>query len=456
MDSLTPDQARALWEAGGFLVITDLPEASEFGIDGTFHIVRRFSGIKFVPPGLHLITWSSTSSPSSSSSPADSISMAGPSNVPIRHALLRHFKPKQRVVLRFDKSTESVSEHDVHADGQSGSVISDDHLRTLDKEMAPYPFTGLEGWKSLTGYITPDILESVIGENGLVDGMTSVEGEEDDSDSKEMQNEMSTLSSSSNQTLRQAQGRGRGQDSAGAGAGKKMRFVRFGLKRSWRDGAIGEEVTRFSRDKSWLLGDVVANQLGGDLDKLLGQLQLSFILLLHLSSYSALLVYKRLLTLICQSPSFISDPSSYLSTSSSVIPSSSSSAKSQSQSQSQSPVKRVKKMYTALLGVLDKQIEAIPNGSFDTELPELDAFFQDQIESLRSNISAAVGSSGSVGHEEWNEVEKDGIRSAWKELENSAKKWGWEIGSLDLSKGADEDSEDEEEEGEYAPVIVDL
>lgn len=35
MSGLTPDQARALWEAGGFLVFGDLPGGSEYGIDGT-------------------------------------------------------------------------------------------------------------------------------------------------------------------------------------------------------------------------------------------------------------------------------------------------------------------------------------------------------------------------------------------------------------------------------------
>jgi len=35
MDTLTPEQAQALWDAGGFLILSDLPEGSEFGIDGT-------------------------------------------------------------------------------------------------------------------------------------------------------------------------------------------------------------------------------------------------------------------------------------------------------------------------------------------------------------------------------------------------------------------------------------
>jgi hypothetical protein len=35
MDSLTPQQAQALFVAGGFLILTSLPSGSEFGIDGT-------------------------------------------------------------------------------------------------------------------------------------------------------------------------------------------------------------------------------------------------------------------------------------------------------------------------------------------------------------------------------------------------------------------------------------
>lgn len=33
--SLTPEQARALWDAGGFALIQGLPRGSEVGMDGT-------------------------------------------------------------------------------------------------------------------------------------------------------------------------------------------------------------------------------------------------------------------------------------------------------------------------------------------------------------------------------------------------------------------------------------
>lgn len=184
---------------------------------GRYHLVRRFSGFKFVPPGLHLITWSTGSQGSSS----------GPAAIPIRHGLIRILKPKQRMVLTYDSETESVHELE--------EIISDGSLRTLDKELAPYPFDGLEGWKTLTNYIDERVLDEVVP-GGRIDGMMSVIGEESEKGESELGGEVD-----------------RGADG--------LQFVQFRLKRSWQDGAVGEEVTRYARDKSWLLGDVVSNGL---------------------------------------------------------------------------------------------------------------------------------------------------------------------------------------------------
>jgi A1 cistron-splicing factor AAR2 len=43
----------------------------------------------------------------------------------------------------------------------------------------------------------------------------------------------------------------------------RLIFPTVDAKRSWRDGAVGEEVTKYSKDKSWLLGDVVKSEGGG-------------------------------------------------------------------------------------------------------------------------------------------------------------------------------------------------
>lgn len=138
------------------------------------------------------------------------------------------FKSRERVVLSYDHETETVPTVTRPTDGV---IISDDHLKTLDKELAPYPFDGLEKWKSLTRHISQDVLEDVLGESGRVDRMTQADGEDDEVDGRSVDGE------------------------------SRMKFPSFRLKRSWREGAVGEEVTRYARDKSWLMGNVLTDSL---------------------------------------------------------------------------------------------------------------------------------------------------------------------------------------------------
>lgn len=405
MDKLNAEQAQALWEAGGFLIITDLPEGSEFGIDGTFHTVRKFLGIKFLPPGLHFIAWSPPSS-----------STAGPSVIQIRQALVRNFSAKERYVIHYDNDTENVSLP------ENDTIMSDDHLKRLDNELAPYPFESFEAWKSLTSHVTPTISQSVIGTDGKVDGLMPVIDQEEDTLTRDMREKLEEIK----------------RRSKIFGFTKSLMFVRFNLKKSWRDGAIGEEVTVYSKDKSWLLGNVIDEQLDRNPTALLGHLQLSFILFLHLSSYSSLLTYKRILALLCQSSSFLVSPSTFLSP------------------PRLDPNAHVgegtKTLYKELLKTLRVEIEALPDGVFDTELPEMDVFYLDQLENLRRNLAFAIWGEVEEGTA-CTEPERQSFKSLWNALRDSAwKKWKWDIDEL----GHRVDEEDEDEEGEYAPVVVDM
>jgi A1 cistron-splicing factor AAR2 len=161
--------------------------------------------------------------------------------------LIRYFQPKERYLLRYDQASESVLIPP--PEDQEIMVITEDRLKTLDKELAPYPFNGLQKWKALTSEITQQVIQEVVGETGRLDGMTPVEGE----------------ASGSRDTKG---GTGKEEQELAAMFGlkdeRKLRFVEFDLKRSWRDGAVGEEVTKYSRDKSWLLGKVVGDLGGGE------------------------------------------------------------------------------------------------------------------------------------------------------------------------------------------------
>ena len=192
----------------------------------SFYVTRKFSGFKFLPPGLHLITWSPPASAAS-----------GPSTIPLRSALLRLTRRQERLILSYDKASEAI-----HSTDEEG-IISSDRLKSLDSELALYPLNDLDRWKGLTSHITPDILRQVLGEEGRTDGMMEVEGEEED--------------------LKLEAGAPDGVPSLSARPRKKLQFPKFDLRRSWRPGAVGEEITRYSRDKSWLMGHVLDELLGG-------------------------------------------------------------------------------------------------------------------------------------------------------------------------------------------------
>ncbi|WWC89213.1 uncharacterized protein L201_004131 [Kwoniella dendrophila CBS 6074] len=425
MNDLTQDQAQALWSAGGFLIFSGLPEGSEFGIDGTYNIIRKsFNGIKFLPPGIHFITWSINQTGTNTGTP------------PIKNGLIKYFEPKERFLIRYNPDLENI-------EFLKNEIITDDKLRSIDSELASYQFHNLEQWKSLISKITKDDLHNVI--NGdtnnnnerILDGLVTVIGEEEDSiEYKKFTDPSSNEEKDSNTN----------HDS--------LNFVRFNLKKSWKKGEmIGEEITKYSKDKSWLLGNVIQEQLGGDPIKLISQLQLSFILLLHLSSYSSLLVYKRILSLLCQSSTFLITPNQYLGQTS---------TSSKSALTITTISKKVQELYKSLTETLVIQIDSIPDGTFDTELPELDSFYLDQIESLRKNLILAI--KGTKDIQGWNEAVANDMRKSWKGLKIIASKWGWEINDLITSNSDnayngqedEEESEESEEEGEYAPVIVEL
>lgn len=152
----------------------------------------------------------------------------------------------------------------------------------------------------------------------------------------------------------------------------------------------------------------------------MGTLQLAFILVLNIWSYAALGAYRRLLTLLCRSASATASPESHGSD------------------------KAAREVSIQLVTTLSAQLDALPLTAFQSELPDLDVVYQDELEHLRRNLGHALGSPGW-----WSLAPK--LRAAWAGLEASAKRFGWTLGPL---PAGDEDSDEEDEEGEYAPVVV--
>lgn len=78
----------------------------------------------------------------------------------------------------------------------------------------------------------------------------------------------------------------------------------------------------------------------------------------------------------------------------------------------------------------------------------MDLFYLDELESLRLNLRAALG--------HWEAKEVDSVQKAWQALRTSTGRWKWDIGSLrpSIDQERADESDEEEEEGEYRPVVV--
>lgn len=96
-----------------------------------------------------------------------------------------------------------------------------------------------------------------------------------------------------------------------------------------------------------------------------------------------------------------------------------------------------------LIRTLAAQLRSLPQTAFDTELPSVDTFIKGEIEQLRQSISAALAEPGW-----WGLAQR--VAREWAALQRAATKFGWDIEAL----GSGDD--DEDEEGEYAPQVVDM
>ncbi|OJD22306.1 hypothetical protein ACJ73_06348 [Blastomyces percursus] len=242
---------------------------------------------------------------------------------------------------------------------------------------------------------------------------------------------------------------------------KELRFLPVDLKRTWRVGAVGRERTEAAQDRSWALGDLVwrfgkgEEGLGGvgrptagtepgagettiddDDDEgqeageaqILGELQFTFLMVLTLMNYSCLEQWKRLLGLILTC---------------------------------RAAVLRREKLFVQVLHLLRLQLrhfDDVEGGLFEMDGDDGGALLR----KLLAQFSRTV--------QEFAQGEGRMVRKELGILENWVKRqYGWELrpgatvkrGMVELEDGEQVEMEviganEEDEMGEYAPVVVDL
>ncbi|RKO88492.1 A1 cistron-splicing factor [Blyttiomyces helicus] len=184
----------------------------------------------------------------------------------------------------------------------------------------------------------------------------------------------------------------------------RIEFALIDLKKSFPVGATGSDVTKYSLDKSFLLRKVLQDHFENDHKELLGELQLSFIIFLVGQTYDGFEQWKTLVQLICMS---------------------------------------------------EEALETLGNTLFVefVECPE--DFFTDAITSdsfLRASLVSLVANARARPQA------PPALRSAIDGLvEGLLRRFRWDLmGEVRLREGADDEEAWGMEEGEDAPVVVEL
>ncbi|KAL9939363.1 hypothetical protein V8E36_002176 [Tilletia maclaganii] len=457
-------------------------------------------GFKLIPDGFHLLTLASETEP-----------------VPI-HGVIRFTHGHQVFVRTVSKESSTLTATDapsasssstrvqrstIPAPSQPQTVTSPDHLRALDPQLVPYPHTTTSVWQRATAHLSdtktgPSTVARVCG----IDSWTGDAHIDSFSELVEEQETQGPTAGGVSSRMAQAeqaladQLRNSGKfDGSPEHAHAMLNFTSFDLKRSWKPGTFGQDLTRWSVDKSWLLADTVQKAGNGRLEDLLAEFELAFVLLHRLHSPAGLKKWTVLLALFCRSahacsgaPAFFdvhpADPSSTLA-SSTASQSASESTVLQEIDATLAPDTHVRFLKTLLaqfqLVAVHASITSSSASEFFTSLhPSLETEVLRELGILRRNISAGLtarakreqlkarhtGSRQQDSSKQAPTQAQQGagagkgnaqqLLSAWRALSHFGQSaFGWTLDE-ELDEEAEIREDDEAEEGDDAPVIVDL
>ena len=250
------------------VLLLGLPPSSLGGIDLlSFTTTPRFHGVKPLPLGWHFVFTSVTSSLS------------------LRHGSwfrVKNADAPELYIRKWDAQKEELVEEEDEAEKLRWRA----NLGSIWREgLTPYRQSASKDaeaqdekndWAELTSCITERVLSRVLGDTPDNWALTSASSARQDLD------DIPGLS----------------QEESGSRAEKDLAFLPIDLKQTWREGAVGRERTEAAQDRSWALNALVQEHCHGDVMEVLGELQFSFLMVLTLNNYSCLEQWKRILGLL--------------------------------------------------------------------------------------------------------------------------------------------------------------
>ncbi|KAJ3190240.1 a1-alpha2 repression [Gaertneriomyces sp. JEL0708] len=292
------DTANALFEKGAVLLFLDAPVNMDFGIDYySWTTGPRFKGLKLIPPGLHFFYYSALSKYGEGA---------------VRTGFFKYFSSGEVLVKRWDSSSEDVSDQELTPDDVFRFKAN---IREFEPFLGVYPLTAegndpvspYQKWLRLTTHVTPELIRRILPISGKVSAMTSISRFSEVKDDRPPFQSRGSASARGDSADVKAPPVAPVQEPSDSREALRLQFTAFDLKRSYPPGATGSDLTKYSLDKSYLLRQVLTEKYAGSYKELLGELQLSFLIFLLAEVYDGYEQWKALVHLICQSQDAVTE-----------------------------------------------------------------------------------------------------------------------------------------------------
>ncbi|KAK5092945.1 hypothetical protein LTR70_005191 [Exophiala xenobiotica] len=427
------------------IIFINLPHKTFVGIDLTsFNSSPNFHGITNLPPGLHFIYTGTDTSLSIRH--GRWLNIEGPRPGP--HVLHWNNDLEHLELLSPDTTTaQEVSRRlpelhrrgliDYHAlkDASAKQAKSQSaSLHAADEDEAESEGENEEPedpWPTLTSHISPRLLNRVLTPHDQTTDWT-----------------LTSISSAPSDT-EHIPGLSSVETQSALADTQTLNVLPVDLKQTWSVHAVGRQRTDMARDRSWYLSHLIealrtptAASGDGDLSQqaaareLLGEVQFTFLMVLCLANYSCLEQWKRILSVLftCRGA-----------------------------------LLKVEEYFVEAIRVLRVQlgrVEDVEGGLFELADEMSSRWLRRLLRGFRTNVEEVFGDASEEGMDKGSERGK-GLRAALGDLEEWLnERYGWEDESNVLRKGMIQledgemvevhmDGADEEDEtGDYAPVVV--
>lgn len=410
-----------------FILLQKLPRGSYISIDQhAYRTDTSFEGFKLVPPGMHCIAWQSAAGSTDDGDRHDGLSEG------IRSVWFFYVQEETVLVRTYDATSDTWMTAP-GTDAETPVIVSRDHLKSMDHHLAAYPMDSNTLWQHLTRFLQQSrcTIDRVFGiesrtTDATCDSFTPITD----------RNALCTLRELRHTSSLQ-------QNSSIPG----LALTSFSLSHSWPPEAHGGERTRWSMDKSWLLEHVMqracdAERVPLSHEPLLREFELCFLLFRYTSNAAALDHWMAIVSLFSRAAAYIGAPAPPHT----LHP---------CEWDTDLPLPELAPRlaaHRAWIQALVSQFDALPSSIWTEDLLTFEAQILDDMANLRTNISRSLGASAASTSSSPS-AEHEQLVQAWRKLSAISKQqFEWSLDYL-----LDEEVEaDDAEEGEDAPVIVDM